>query len=151
MTLQQRLKLLDDSGIIGIINGELYEGFVHEDWELEDLFNKFVEQIQAGNAAIWSTSEPDLILLDILTKPSNKKAFRQIKTNIKVTNQKLWLVNYTDLTMVAQFQDESIPSLENSDLEIPLSNGNYQLTIRQMFAPKGYNRKTPPNHYFEMS
>lgn len=147
---KQKLEISDDSGFIGIVNSELYNGFVDEDWELEDVLQRFTEQTNHGACAIWSTGEPNFMNVYILDEPSSKKVFRELQLNIKVTNEKLWLVNYTDLTMVAQFERSKIPSTENADLEIPMQNGNYNISIRQMFDPKKYNAKSPPNPCFEI-
>lgn len=147
---KQKLEISDDSGFIGLINNDLYSGFVDEDWELEGILRRFTEQTNLGNCVIWSTGEPSFMSIHILDEPSQNEVFREVCSNIKVTNEKLWLVNYTDLTMVAQFESEKIPSNENSELEIPLENGAYRVTIRQKFNPENYNWKSSPNPCFEI-
>ncbi|MCW3789551.1 hypothetical protein [Plebeiibacterium sediminum] len=148
--IKQELEISDDSGFIGIINDNLYQGFVDEDWELDEVLGRFKNQTNFGNCAIWSTGEPNFMSIHIVDKPSQTKSYRETITFIKVTNENLWLANYTDLTMVAQFESEKIPSNENSDLIIELKNGFYKLLIRQMFNPSDYNWESPPNPCFEL-
>ncbi len=136
--MNQNFEIYDDSGFLGIVNNSLYEGYVNEDWELEELFEKIRTQINLGNCVVWSTGYPNLMKLEIRDTSSLKKSFRDSYLNIKVTNDEVWLVNYTDLTMSAQFKDETIPSDENSDLRINLANGYYKVIIRQMFNPEDF-------------
>lgn len=147
---KQKLEITDNSGFIGVVNNDKYSGFVDEDWELEDVLKQFTNQTNEGNCVIWSTGEPNLMNVYVLDEASKSKPYRETQSIIRVTNEKLWLVNYTDLTMVAQFKDSKIPSTENSDLEIPIANGVYKLTLRQMFNPKDYNWEAPPKPCFEI-
>jgi len=73
--------------------------------------------------------------VNFLDKPTNKKAFREFFKTIKVTNGQLFLTNYEDLTMAAQFEDEKIPAKQNADLFIQLDNWKYEVTVRQLFDP----------------
>lgn len=145
-----RLEISDDSGFIGIVNNDLYKGFVSEDWELDDVLKKFKTQTNLGHCAIWSTGEPYDMSVQILESLSGRNAIRETIINIQVTDGCLWLTNYTDLTMVAQFEDEPIPSKMNSHLKIELDTGNYLVHIRQMTDPKAYEWKEAPEYHFEL-
>ena len=57
---------------------------------------------------------------------------------ITVTNGQLFLTNYEDLTMAAQFSDEKIPAKHNAELFIELDNGEYEITVRQLSDPENY-------------
>lgn len=149
--IKQKLAIADDSGFIGLVNSELYQGFVDEDWELKDLMKRFKEQTNLGHATVWSTGVQNTMTVHILQQPSAKKHHRQTTSQIKVTNDTLWLVNYTDLSMLAQFDDETIPSRDNDDLSIPLKSGNYSITLRQMFDPEEYRWNNPPDPCFELT
>lgn len=96
-----RLEVFDESGFIGIVNSTLYQGFVGEDWELDEVLEKFRTQTNSGHCAIWSTGEPCDMAVQVLDSLSNHEAVRETILNIKVTDGCLWLVNYTDLTMAA--------------------------------------------------
>lgn len=148
--LKGRLEVSDDSGFIGIINSDLYQGFVSNDWELDDVLEKFRTQTNLGHCAIWSTGEPSDMAVQVLASLSDRKAIREAVIYIQVTDGCLWLTNYTDLTMVAQFEDEPIPSEVNSHLKIELDNGCYLVQIRQMTDPEAYVWKDSPEYHFEL-
>src|SRR3546814_2681809 len=95
---------------------------------VDEMNNKYIIFWATGSAYEWTVSFVD--------KSSNKKAFREFTSTINVTDEKLYLTNYEDLTMSAQFEDTKIPAKHNSDLIIKLENGLYNLTIRQLFDPE---------------
>lgn len=148
--MDKRLEISDDSGFIGLVNSELYQSFVHEDWELGELLQRFKSETNAGHAVIWSTGVENFQTVEFLFKKSDRVAFREVYTNLKVTNGKLYLTNYEDLSMAAQYEDELIPSNHNSDLEIQIENGNYEVIIRQLFDPNDYDWEAVPNPCFEV-
>jgi hypothetical protein len=39
------LTITDDSGFLGLVNANLYKPFVSEDWELSQLFNHFIYEM----------------------------------------------------------------------------------------------------------
>lgn len=140
MNLNSTLEIFDEDGFIAIVDTNLYHTFVHEDWELDQLFEHFVNEMNKDSIIVWSTNPGGgLWKVKFLNIPSTNKAYRQFDKNIKVTNGKLFLTDYTDLTMVAQFADEQIPSIHNSNLFIPLDNGRYSVTVRQMFDPNDFD------------
>lgn len=132
-----QLSIIDDDGFIAIVNGGNYQSFVDHDWQFDQLMAHFVDQINAGNMVIWQTSNDGggIWVLAIRDQPSNALAFRQFEHFINVTNGELFLTNYSDLTMAAQFSDASIPSRHNADLNIAVENGEYKVTVRQLFDP----------------
>jgi len=60
-------------------------------------------------------------------------SYREFTQTIEVTNGRLYITNYEDLTMAAQFIDEKLPANQNSNLRIPIENGFYEARIRQLF------------------
>lgn len=80
--------------------------------------------------------------IEILNSPSTKLSHSEFIKTILVTDNKLFVSDYTDLTMAAQFDDEKIPSKHNYDKFIPLENGLHQLTIRRIFNPDEEFNKT---------
>lgn len=146
----QRLEIYDDSGFIGVVNRQLYEGFIREDWELEEIFERFRDQMNKGHCAVWSIGLEQLMSVENLDKQTERTSYREISVNIKVTDNCLWLTNYTDLTMAAQFKDELIPSKVHSELKISLVNGDYKLLIRQLFNPDTYDWDAPTYPCYEL-
>ena len=146
------LRIIDDDGFIALVNGANYQGFVGKDWQFEQLMAHFVGQMNAGNLVIWQTSDDGGgdWLVSIKEQPSNTQAVRQFEQVINVTAGVLFLTNYSDLTMAAQFADMSVPAAHNSNLKIELKNGWYKLTVRQLFDPSNFDVETDEDTSFEI-
>jgi len=132
-----KLNIIDDDGFIALVNGANYQSFVDEDWQFDQLMAHFVNQTNEGNIVVWQTSNDgggDWLVL-FQEQASGTPAFRQFEQLIHVTSGELFLTNYSDLSMAAQFSDTSIPAAHNADLKIELENGWYKLTVRQLFDP----------------
>jgi hypothetical protein len=134
-TFPNTLTISDDSGFLAIVNAEKYNSFVDEDWELPQLFNRFLEEMNNDNLIVWATGLESDWTVNFVAAPSNESSFREFSKTIKVTNGKLYLTNYEDLTMAAQFSDEGLPTKQNANLCVSLDNGEYELTIRQLYNP----------------
>ena len=132
-----KLNIIDDDGFIALVNGANYQGFVGEDWQFDQLITHFVDQMNLGNVIVWQASNDGGgdWLVSFQEHPSSTPAFRQFEHFINVTTGQLFLSNYSDLTMAAQFSDISIPLPHNADLEIELENGWYKVIVRQLFDP----------------
>lgn len=135
MTSPTTLTISDSSGFLAIINAEKYNSFVDLDWELPQVFDRFVEEMNNNNLIIWATGFENDWTVNFVTGPSNERSFREFSKTIRVTNEKLHLTNYEDLTVAAQFSDETLPLKHNADLAVALDNGDYEFTIRQLFDP----------------
>jgi hypothetical protein len=134
------LEIYDEDGFIAIVNADKYNSFVSNDWQLDQIMNHFINEMNNDSIIFWGTIPGGgLWKVKILGTPSNEKSFREIKNSISVTSGELYLTNYTDLTMAAQFEDCKIPDKHNSDLKIVIANGRYDLLIRQMFDHENYN------------
>ncbi|WP_426475891.1 DUF6386 family protein [Chryseobacterium balustinum] len=146
----KKLKISDDSGFLAIVNSNTYKSFVDEDWQLNQLMKHFVDEMNNKNIVFWATGNQSNWTVSFVDKSDNKNAFRQFTSTINVTNGKLYLTNYDDLTMSAQFEDTKIPAEHNSDLIIKLENGHYNLTIRQLFNPEDYDYEPDSKVNFEI-
>ncbi|SHM14423.1 hypothetical protein [Mucilaginibacter sp. OK098] len=151
-----RLKINDDDGFIALVNNANYKGFVDDDWQFDQLMTHFVDQMNVGNIVVWQTSNNGggNWLVSFQGQPSSIQAFRQFEQLINVTTGELFLTNYSDLTMAAQFSDASIPAAHNTALKIRLDNGWYKLTVRQLFDPDNnlqyFDIETDENISFEI-
>ena len=141
----KKLKVTDDSGFLAIVNSDTYNSFVDEDWELSQLMNHFISEMNNHSILFWATGSENEWTVSFVGKASSKKSFREFTSTIQVTSGKLYLTNYEDLTMSAQFEDTKIPAKHNSDLIIKLENGLYNLTIRQLFDPDDYEAEGKVN------
>lgn len=50
-----KLNITDDSGFIAIVNADKYFSFVDENWNLPQLLNHFVDQMNKQTLIIWTT------------------------------------------------------------------------------------------------
>jgi hypothetical protein len=135
MTISKTLAITDDSGFLAIVNADNYKSFVDHDWEYGQLIKHFVDQMNNNSLIIWATCLEGERTIHFTDKQSNEKSFRQFSKFINVTSGQLWLINYEDLTVAAQFEDEKIPLNHNKNLFIQLDNGIYNVTIKQFFDP----------------
>jgi hypothetical protein len=143
-------KITDDSGFLAIVNADRYKSFVHEDWELHELMDHFIAEMNNDNLIIWATGLENYWAVAFLTAPSPKPTFREFTKTIEVTAGRLYLTNYEDLTMVAQFADEKLPPTHQEDKYIDLPNGRYSLTIRQLYDPVHIDPDVPDAIHFEI-
>ena len=110
----------------------------------------FVDEVNNKNIIFWATGNQSIWTIKFVDKSENNKAFREFTSTINVTDGKLYLTKYDDLTMSAQFEDERIPAEHNSDIIIQLENGLYNLRIRQLFAPEAYDNEMDGKVNFEV-
>jgi hypothetical protein len=148
--MNSTLNIIDGSGFIAVVNPNKYLSFVDENWEFPQLLNHFVEEMNKQSLIIWSTGLQNTWTVLFSNTPSDQKAFREISKSIIVTDEHLFLTNYEDLSMAAQFPEEKIPSSHNSILAIKLNNGNYIFSIRQMFDPTNYSHDQSDKPDFEI-
>ena len=137
--ISKTLRITDDSGFLGIVNADKYNSFVREDWQLPQLLERFVDEMNNDNLILWCTGSQNNWTVHFASKPSGIKSFREFYKSLEVTSGKLFLTNYEDLSMAAQYQDEKIPAKHNAGLSIELVNGLYEFQIRQLFNPEDYN------------
>ena len=145
--MENRKQIIDNDGFLALVDTSKYSSYLTEDWDLNELLDHFVGQMNKGNFLIWRTGyEGGEWNVDMVSKPSDKKSFREFKSLIEVTNGILYLTEYSDLTMAASYSDQRIPSKHNSDVFFELENGIYDITIRQLFNPdiddEGMEEKT---------
>ena len=125
----------DDSGFLALIEPRNYTSFVDEDWELEQLFKHFKNQMGKGNMLIWATGECNTWNVEVNRFFTDTKGFREAFGSIKVESESVYLINYESLTMAAQFSDIHLPESHMNDLFIELENGCYNVRIVQFYNP----------------
>lgn len=132
------IEITDYDGIISLINAETYQTFVDEDWELEQLKEHFTEQMKQNALLVWQTNNfgGGNWKIKVTTTKSNKLAHSEFISSIEVTTEELYLADYTDLTMAAQFEDNKIPAEEHEHQKIELENGYYLVKVKRLFDPE---------------
>lgn len=121
--------ITEDSGFLGIIDPDRYEGFVAEDWTLERLFEHFAAQMGRGTLLLWATSEHGGTWT--VTTDSAPPGARSVTGPIVSTRGRLCLVTYESLTMAAQFDDVTLPEPHMADLALDVQPGTYDCTVTQ--------------------
>lgn len=121
---------VDEDGFVCIVAPDTYEGFVHVDWTLDSLLARFVEQMNRGSLFI-AYPGPDDADSDIAfeTMPRETSEGRTASGTVQVGPAGLWLTDYTQLTMAAQFSDES--SIAKYSQRLPIAPGQYQVTLHK--------------------
>jgi len=150
MQNSKTLTITDESGFIGIVNADKYNSFVSEDWQLTKLINHFVEEMNSDNLILWATGSENVWTVQFVSTPSDIKSFREFYKTLEVTNGKIFLTNFEDLTMAAQYADEIIPAKHNTDLSIDLCNGRYEIQVRQLFNQEDNNYQQKGQVNFEI-
>ena len=126
------LSISDDSGFLALVNAERYKSFVGSDLNSQQLQQRFTEQSKAQTIFIWETGSEGFHNVAIIPEPTTQTATKEFKGQIEVTRGCIYLTNYEDLSMAAQFDNENLPAAHNSDLIIHLPNAGYNVTVRQL-------------------
>lgn len=121
---------VDEDGFVALVCPDAYAGYVDEEWTLAQVLERFVQQINAATLFA-AFPGPDLAdaSLRVSDRPSSGAAWRTVSGLIRVGEGGLWLTDYTQLTMAAQFDDE-MPT-RDEQLQLPVPPGLYRVTLRQ--------------------
>lgn len=121
---------IDSDGFVCLVVPDDYRGFVDEDWTLADLLARFVEQMNAGTlfVAYAGDEAADSPLTMVADAP--EPAVREVSGVVLVGAGGLWLTDYTQLTMAAQFADEG--PVASYGRRLPLEPGNYLITLSEL-------------------
>jgi hypothetical protein len=127
-----------DTNFIGLVNAQEYKSFVNEDWELVELLNHFSSGMLNGNILVYQMTNEGIehswnIDVEIGSESTDEECFRKAEGYIKVTNNKLYIVDYDCLTMSAQFEDNKVPDENCENNQINLNNGTYKVSFYQYF------------------
>lgn len=132
---------VDEDGFVALVCPDAYAGYVDEDWTMAQVLERFVQQINAGTLFA-AFPGPDLAdaSLRLSDTPSPGAAWRTVSGLLQVGEGGLWLTDYTQLTMAAQFDDE-MPT-RDEQLQLPVEPGFYRVTLRQ-FAVSYEDEREP--------
>lgn len=145
----KKLKIVDDDGIIAIVNTAGYNSSLkfQEEWSWQQL-NEFLLTPNQGDLIVFSTGgEGEWTVEFLIDKESSKSYFRKFTQQIAVTEKVLHLVSWSDLTSTLQFQDTWLPDDSSAQSKVSLPNGNYQATVKQMFDPNDFDSAAHKIHF----
>lgn len=127
-----------DTNFIALFNPNNYKTFVDEDWDLNMIKEHFVNESKENNILVCQmTSEG--IEGDWRIKVNFKESYcadtyyRKDEGYIYVDNDELCFVEYTCLTMAAQFEDEKVPDKYCEKFRFNIGNGLYKVEIIQYY------------------
>ena len=141
-----RLDVHDEDGILSIVDPSAYQGFVGN-WDKEaaerrdqivdfdSLTDHLAAEMNAAHALVWATGSGSHGEwgVEFRERASRRKVFREATGTIEVTNGTLQVVNYTELTQLAEDESLSLPLAGGTQWRIDLANGTYALRLRQLF------------------
>ena len=137
----QQLKIIADGSITAIANAEKYNETLKNQtrWTWKQV-NDFFLDTNRDHLIVFQTAwENEWIFEFMINETTTKTAFRQFEHSIEVTEENLYLVNWTDLTSSLQFENTQIPDKINKDLRIEIPNGFYKVTVKQLFDHDDYH------------
>ncbi|MCA3152944.1 MAG: hypothetical protein ING77_17380 [Rhodocyclaceae bacterium] len=130
------LLIIDDSGLLGLVDCAAYNSFVAEDWEYEQLMRHFASEMTRRSILVWDCGDGgDDYRIRIRNQITAQTGWRETLGEIRATGEQFHLASYTALTMCAQFNDYHLPEKHESNLVVPVSPGLYRVRIVQMYDP----------------
>jgi len=76
MSFLVTFKITDDSGFLAIVNADRFDSFIDEQWELPQLLNRFIEEMNKRHLIIWGTGSENEWTVEFLDRSTNKNVFR---------------------------------------------------------------------------
>jgi len=136
--------IVDDSGILALVDSSAYRPFVSTDWTYECILQHFNAFTKDRTLAVWECGDGGgSYVVRVRSGITSDSGFRSIRGAMSVTGGALHLVSYDALTMAAQFEDEALPSKHEQHLRIELENGYYRIRLIQLYDP---GRLSKPDH-----
>lgn len=128
---------VDDDGFFCLVAPDTYRGFVDEDWQLEQLLTHFVGQMREGSLFVAYPGPDDADeAVKVADDRRDAPVLREAVSTVDVGAGGLWLTDYTQLTMAAQFDDEG--PIASGAIRPPVQEGPQQVILRQFADSPGY-------------
>lgn len=127
-----------DTNFIALVNSNQYKTFVDEDWDLPMISEHFVREIKNNNILVCQMTNEGIegdwrINVNFQENIIDTSYFRREEGYIKVDNNELCFVEYTCLTMAAQFEDEKVPDKYCDKFRFNIKNGLYKVDTIQYY------------------
>lgn len=122
---------VDDDGFVLLITPDTYLSFIDEDWTLEQVTSRFTEQMNSGS--MFAAYVGEGFVLDRLNygPPDPAEAIaREAASVVDVGADGIWITDYTQITMAAQFADYS--PLGEYSTRLPVDAGRYEVRLKQL-------------------
>ncbi|MBZ4486052.1 hypothetical protein LQ938_09250 [Microbacterium sp. cx-55] len=144
MSIEEAASLrVDEDGFFVLVVPDAYKGFVDEDWRLDELLGHFAGQMNEGALFIAYPGPDDAdSAVAVTDRPITAPVLREAVGIVRVTASGLWLTDYTQLTMAAQFHDESPTGPAAVRLTTPV--GWHRVLLRQIDGDPRLNLTITP-------
>lgn len=132
--MQQIDFVTGDTNFLCLVNSDNYASFVNSEWDLiEDIIPNVEKQQKLGHILMYQMTQEGIeddwkinCYFDFEIE-APKDYLKKSYNYIRVTNNQLHIIDYTCLTMAAQFPDEAVPNKECQPYCIELVNGYYRV------------------------
>lgn len=122
---------VDEDGFFCLVAPDAYRGFVDGDWQLEQLLTHFVGQMREGTLFVAYPGPDDADeVVAVADGPCDAPTLREAAGTVHVGAGGLWLTDYTQLTMAAQFDDEAPTAV--GAIRLPVQEGSQRVILRHV-------------------
>ncbi|MDP0399752.1 hypothetical protein [Tsukamurella strandjordii] len=122
---------VDDDGFVLLVTPDSYDSYIDEDWTLDQITTRFTEQMTAGSMfAAYVGPDAALHQLTYGAPAPSAAVAREASSAIDVAAGGLWLTDYTQVTMAAQFEDQQ--PLGTYSTRLPVDPGRYEVRLQQL-------------------
>ena len=132
--------LSGDTTYLALVDTHQYESYVGPDWASNErlLEPHFIAQMQRQRMLAWETGSDAGWRVEVREGFSDASGFREMIGTIHLSMGEAFLLDYDDLTMSAQFENESLPGAEARERRFAAAPGIYECRIIQMIDPESY-------------
>lgn len=128
---------VDDDGFFCLVAPDAYRAFVDEDWQFQQLLTHFVGQMNAGSLFVaYPGSDDANETVALVDGRFDAPALREVSSAIHVGAGGLWVTDYAQLTMAAQFDDEA--PMASGAIRLPVHEGWQRVILRQVDSKPRY-------------
>lgn len=149
MHSEQDITVIDDSGLLGLVDHRAYASFVGTEWTFEQLLAHFNSEMVRRRILVWNCEDGgDEYLIRVRHGVTSERGYREVVGGISVSSDTVLISSYDALTMAAQFADEPLPAKHQAHQLIEISPGAYTVRIVQTYDPRGGAAQTDGQPHF---
>ena len=129
--VEHNLVIPANYGCLALLDSESYEGFVHEDWQLNQLKRHICSQAAKERIVAWGCVSGNWRIR--FTIGQNPIAAVHEFSGVIRSSGNLLLTSYESLTMAAQFEDVKLPEPHEVSNLLEVPRGRFIVHVGQTF------------------